>query len=286
MAIKKGGLGRGLEALFNENSTDQNDLVTVKLIDIEPNKEQPRKKFDEKALGELADSIREHGLLQPIIVKPLTNGTYRIIAGERRWRASRIAGLETVPVILKDFSEQEIMEVALIENLQREDLNPVEEAIGYRTLMENYNLTQEEVAVRVGKSRSSIANALRLLNLKERELQLLRDGVITAGHARAILAADDIMVREQLIELAINGAAVRELERVVRAAKTKRERREGGDFFGGDNYYTEVQIALTEALHRKVKINKIGQDHGVISIEFFGDEELRDIASRLGKMYH
>ncbi len=286
MAIKKGGLGRGLDALFNENSTDQNDLVTVKLIDIEPNKEQPRKKFDEKALGELADSIREHGLLQPIIVKPLTNGTYRIIAGERRWRASRIAGLETVPVILKDFSEQEIMEVALIENLQREDLNPVEEAIGYRTLMETYNLTQEEVAVRVGKSRSAVANALRLLNLKERELQLLRDGVITAGHARAILAADDIMVREQLIELAINGAAVRELERVVRAAKTKRERKEGGDIFGGGNYYTEVQIALTEALHRKVKINKIGEDHGVISIEFFGDEELRDIAARLGEMYH
>ncbi len=286
MAIKKGGLGRGLDALFNENSTDQNDLVMVKLIDIEPNKEQPRKKFDEKALSELADSIREHGLLQPIIVKPLTNGTYRIIAGERRWRASRIAGLETVPVILKDFSEQEIMEVALIENLQREDLNPVEEALGYRTLMETYSLTQEEVAARVGKSRSAVANALRLLNLKERELQLLRDGVITAGHARAILAADDIMVREQLIELAINGAAVRELERVVRAAKTKRERREGGDIFGGDNYYTEVQIALTEALHRKVKINKISEDHGVISIEFFGDEELRDIAARLGKMYH
>ncbi len=285
MAIKKGGLGRGLDALFNENSTDQNDLVTVKLIDIEPNKEQPRKKFDEGALQELAESIREHGLLQPIIVKPLTNGTYKIIAGERRWRASRIAGLEKVPVILKDFSEQEIMEVALIENLQREDLNPVEEAVGYRTLMETYHLTQEEVASRVGKSRSAVANALRLLNLPERELQFLKDGVITPGHARAILSADDILVREQLVEMAINGAAVRELERVVRAAKTKREKVSGKAIFGGDSYYTEVQLALTEALHRKVKINKISEERGILSIEFYGDEELRDIAARLGKTY-
>ncbi len=285
MAIKKGGLGRGLDALFNENSTDQNDLVTVKIVDIEPNKEQPRKKFDEGALQELAESIREHGLLQPIIVKPLTNGTYRIIAGERRWRASRMAGLEKVPVILKDFSEQEIMEVALIENLQREDLNPVEEAVGYRTLMETYHLTQEEVAARVGKSRSAVANALRLLNLPERELQFLKDGVITPGHARAILAADDIMVREQLVEMAINGAAVRELERVARAAKTKREKKSDKLAFGGESYYTEVQLALTEALHRKVKIHKISEEHGVLSIEFYGDEELRDIAARLGKTY-
>jgi ParB family chromosome partitioning protein len=152
MAIKKGGLGRGLDALFNENSTDNNDYFEVKLIDVEPNKDQPRKSFDKTAIEELAASIKEHGLLQPIVVKPLTNGTYRIIAGERRWRACRLAGLEKVPVIVKDLGEQEVMEVALIENLQRQDLNPVEEALGYRALIDTYNLTQEEVAVRVGKS--------------------------------------------------------------------------------------------------------------------------------------
>ncbi len=285
---KRGGLGKGLDALFGENSTDNNNLIEVKLVDIEPNKQQPRKAFDPTALAELADSIKEHGLLQPIIVKPLTNGTYRIIAGERRWRASRIAGLETVPVVIRDLSEQQVMEVALIENLQREDLNPVEEAFGYRTLIETFNLTQEEVAARVGKSRPAVANALRLLNLGERELELIKNGHLTAGHARAILATDDLMLREQLIEMAINGASVRELERVVSAAKAKRT---GAGAYITDNpsgpkYYREVQIALTETLHRKVKITKIGEGHGKISIEFYGDEELRDIAARLGKMYH
>ena len=156
MAVKKGGLGRGLDALFNENSTDNNDYIEVKLIDVEPNKDQPRKSFDKVSLEELAASIKEHGLLQPIVVKPLMGGTYRIIAGERRWRACRMAGLERVPVIVKDLGEQEVMEVALIENLQRQDLNPIEEALGYKTLIENYNLTQEEVAVRVGKSRTRL----------------------------------------------------------------------------------------------------------------------------------
>ena len=218
MQNKKGGLGRGLDALFNDNATDRNDLIQVKLIDIEPNKEQPRKDFDEKALAELSDSIKEHGLLQPIIVKPLTNGTYRIIAGERRWRASRMAGLDTVPVIIKDFDEKEVMEVALIENLQREDLNPVEEAMGYRALMDTFGMTQEQVAQRVGKSRSAIANALRLLTLRPQELELLRNGKITAGHARALLAAADALTREQMAEMAANGASVHELERIARAS--------------------------------------------------------------------
>ncbi len=282
MAVKKGGLGRGLDALFNENATDNNVAIEVKLVDIEPNKEQPRKSFDKQALEELAASIKEHGLLQPIVVKPLTNGTYRIIAGERRWRACRIAELERVPVIIKDLSEQEIMEVALIENLQRQDLNPVEEALGYKTLIDTYKLTQEQVALRVGKSRVAVTNSLRLLNLGERELEMLKRGAITAGQARAILSADDPMLRERIAEMALDGASVRMLEQAVKAAKKSR----GNDNYNKNNsFYTEVEIALKEALHRKVKVVKLGENHGMISLEFYGDEELCDIASRLGKTH-
>ncbi len=280
MAVRKGGLGRGLDALFNENATDNNVAIEVKLVDIEPNKEQPRKSFDRQSLEELAASIREHGLLQPIVVKPLTNGTYHIIAGERRWRASRIAELERVPVIIKDLSEQEIMEVALIENLQRQDLNPVEEALGYKALIETYKLTQEQVAERVGKSRVTVTNALRLLNLGKRELEMLKMGTITAGQARAILSADDPMLRERIADMAADGASVRMLEQAVKAAKHSRE---NANHNLNNSFYTEVEIALKEALHRKVKVVKLGENHGMISLEFYGDEELRDIAARLGK---
>ncbi|MBR3961720.1 MAG: ParB/RepB/Spo0J family partition protein [Clostridia bacterium] len=279
MAIKKGGLGRGLDALFNENSTDNNDYFEVKLIDVEPNKDQPRKSFDKTAIEELAASIKEHGLLQPIVVKPLTNGTYRIIAGERRWRACRLAGLEKVPVIVKDLGEQEVMEVALIENLQRQDLNPVEEALGYRALIDTYNLTQEEVAVRVGKSRAAVANALRLLGLGERELEMLRLGTITAGQARTILAIEDKLTRERLADMAADGASVRTLEETVRRIK----RGGSAQNLHENSYYTEVELALKEELHRKVKVTKLGDNHGMLSIEFYGDEELRDIAARLGR---
>ncbi len=279
MVIKKGGLGRGLDALFNENSTDNNDYFEVKLVDVEPNKDQPRKNFDKTAIEELAASIKEHGLLQPIVVKPLTNGTYRIIAGERRWRACRLAGLEKVPVIVKDLGEQEVMEVALIENLQRQDLNPVEEALGYRALIDTHNLTQEEVASRVGKSRAAVANALRLLGLGERELEMLRLGTITAGQARTILAVEDKLTREKLADMAADGASVRTLEETVRRIKR------GGNAptLHENSYYTEVELALKEELHRKVKVIKLGENHGLISIEFYGDEELRDIAARLGR---
>lgn len=280
MDIKKRGLGKGLDALFNDNAADQNDLIQVKIMDIEPNRDQPRKNFDQAALQELAESIKEHGLIQPIVVKPLTNGTYRIIAGERRWRASRMAGLERVPVVVRDFGEQEIMEVALIENLQREDLNPVEEAEGYKFLMETFGLTQEEVATRVGKSRSAVANSVRLLGLSDYELMLLKQGKITAGHARVILSAPDLLTRERLVELAMDGAAVRELEKIV---KLQRPRANRGDKQGESNFYLEVELALKEALHRKVKVSATGEDKGVISIEFYGEEELRDIAYRLGK---
>ena len=170
MAVKKSGLGRGLTSLFDENSSDNEGAVTLNLNDIEPNRDQPRKDFDETALSELADSIAQHGLIQPIVVKPNLDGRYSIIAGERRWRASRMAGLTEVPVVIKEADEQTLMEIALIENLQREDLNAVEEALGYRSLIDTSGLTQEEVAKKMGKSRSAVTNALRLLALNDNEL--------------------------------------------------------------------------------------------------------------------
>ena len=207
MAAKKGGLGRGLESLFSENATDSDGAVKLNINDIEPNRDQPRKDFDEQSISELADSIARHGLIQPIVVKPNANGRYSIIAGERRWRASRIAGLNEVPVIIKDADEQTLMELALIENLQREDLNAVEEALGYRSLIEGYGLTQEEVAKRMGKSRSAVTNALRLLALNSTELEALRRGSITAGHARALLSCDDENTRSKMLLAAADGAS-------------------------------------------------------------------------------
>lgn len=278
--MKKGGLGKGIDAIFNENTTDNDKLITVKLTDIEPNRDQPRKSFDEAAINELADSIKEHGLLQPIIVKAQLGGTYRIIAGERRWRACRQAGLESVPVIVKEFSEQQVMEVALIENLQRQDLNAVEEALGYKTLMDTYGMTQEQVAGRVGKSRPAVANALRLLLLEKDQLDALKDGKITAGHARALLSAPDTQTKSEMFAAALGGASVRELEKMTKQKKSQTKAKKTD---GKRSFYTEVEIALTEALHRKVKVSATGNDSGNISIEFYGDEELSDIAEKLGK---
>lgn len=279
MAMKKGGLGRGLDALFNENTTDRNELIELNILDIEPNREQPRKVFDQNALEELSNSIKEHGLLQPIVVKPVANGTYRIIAGERRWRACRLAGLKTVPVIVKDFAEQQVMEAALIENLQRQDLNAVEEALGYKVLIDTYGLTQDEVAKRVGKSRVAVTNSLRLLNLNENELELLSSGSITAGHARVILSAEEPVLRKKITEMAINGASVRELEKIARLAKTTPKKATNTI---KNAFYSEVELALKQAMHRKVSVQKSGKNHGVISIEFYNDEELKIIAQKLG----
>lgn len=279
MAVKKGGLGRGLEALFNENSTDNGGAVTVRLNDIEPNRNQPRTDFDEQKLSELADSISKHGLIQPIIVRPTAGGNYQIIAGERRWRACRMAGLSEVPVIIKELDDREFTEVALIENLQREDLNPVEEATGYRSLIENYGLTQEQVAEQMGKSRSAVTNTLRLLNLDAPALEALRMGKITAGHARALLACEDGETRRRMLFAAIDGASVRDLEKAASASKkavrspkapTKKE-----------NFYSEAELSLKEALHRKVYIKPTGKDRGTITLEFFSKEELADFARRL-----
>ena len=278
MAAKKGGLGRGLESLFNENASDSDGAVVISLNEIEPNRGQPRKDFDEASLSELAESIEQHGLIQPIVVKPTTDGRYMSRAGERRWRACRMAGLSEVPVIVKDVDERTLAELALTENLQREDLNAVEEALGYRTLIDSFGLTQEEVAKRMGKSRSAVTNALRLLSLEETELEALRRGSITAGHARALLACSDPAQRVKMLLAAVDGASVRELEKMA-AAKVKAAAK--AEKASKNNFYSEVELALKAELHRKIHISSAGKGKGTLTVEFFSDEELADFAKRL-----
>ena len=278
------GLGKGLEGLFEDNltfdgSSSENGLRTVRISLIEPNKAQPRKAFDKEKIDELSLSIKENGVLQPLIVRELNNGRYQIISGERRWRASRQAGLEEIPVIVKELSDQQVLEIGLIENLQREDLNAVEEAHGYRTLMSEFGLTQEQVAESVGKSRSAVTNTLRLLSLKEDELEALSAGKITAGHARALLSAEGEQ-RKEMFKAALAGASVRELERMAKqkpAAATYREVKTKKPF------YSEVELSLRSELGRKVNIKPSGKKGGTITLEFFSDDELADIARKLSE---
>lgn len=279
MAAKKGGLGRGLESLFNENAESNEAAVEVRLSDIEPNRNQPRRDFDEESLSELADSISRHGLIQPIVVRPLTNGTYSIVAGERRWRACRMAGLSSVPVIIRELDDKEYMEIALIENLQREDLNAVEEALGYRALIDSYHLTQEQVAESVGKSRSAVTNALRLLSLDDKALSALREGAISAGHARALLSVSDEALRAAMLKEAKAGASVRELEKMAKGVAPKKAAAPRIK----NTYYSEVEIALKNELGRKVNIKPTGKGKGTITVEFYSDDELADFARRLSE---
>ncbi len=278
MAAKKGGLGKGLDILFDENATEEKGVVTLRLTEIEPNRKQPRTNFDEEALSELADSIQKHGLIQPIVVRPTASGAYQIVAGERRWRACRMAGLNEVPVIIKELDDQKYFEIALIENLQREDLNAVEESQGYRTLIDTYGLTQEQVAESVGKSRSTVTNALRLLNLDNSSLEALKNGEITAGHARALLAVDDLSVRAGMLAAAKSGASVRELETI---AKGKKQATQKPKAKTQNNFYSEVALSLKNELGRKVDIKSNGKGKGTITIEFYSDDELADFAKKL-----
>ncbi len=275
MAQKKGGLGKGLDSLFNDNAVAESGVVELPINEIEPNRDQPRKEFDETALAELASSIEQHGLLQPITVRPTANLRYQIVAGERRWRASRIAGLERVPVIIRNMTDLECAQIALIENLQREDLNPVEEALGYRSLMDSHGLTQEEVASAVGKSRPTVANSLRLLGLPEDVLLLVNNGEISAGHGRAMLAIKDDELLYIAVEAAKKGASVREIERMAARKPTKKEKRAPKASF-----YKEVELALTSELGRKVRISA-ENGKGTLVIDFYSDEELADMAMRL-----
>ena len=277
MALKNRGLGRGIESIFDENSTYSEKIVTLNINDIEPNRNQPRKDFDDEALNALAQSISEHGLIQPIVVRPTIGGGYVIIAGERRWRASRLAGLTEIPVVVKDTDEQSLMEMALVENLQREDLNAVEEALGYKSLMDNFGLTQEQVATKMAKSRSTVANALRLLNLNEEELEALRYGKITAGHARALLATEDPDLRAQMLTLALEGENVRTLEKMAKSSPSKPTKKTKPTF------YNEVEISLKNELRRKVTVTPTGKGKGKLTIEFFSDEELTEFAKKLAE---
>lgn len=278
MAVKKGGLGRGLDSLFNENATDDNLTVELRLSEIEPNRNQPRVHFDENALQELAESIKTHGLLQPIVVRPMPGGAYQIVAGERRWRACRIAGLSVVPVIVKELDDKQTMELALIENLQRKDLNPVEEANGYSRLLKEFSLTQEEVANRVGKSRAAVTNALRLLNLPDEQLTALAEGKITAGHARALLSFCSEQAEQDAYIAALNGASVRQLEAM---AKNEGKAARPVSKPKTDSFYSEVELALKAETHRKAVV-KAGKDgKGTITLEFYNKEELTELANRI-----
>lgn len=281
-----GGLGKGLDALFVDNNTS-NGAVTLALNEIEPNKEQPRKHFSEDSLAELADSIRSHGVLQPLLVRPLSSGRYQLIAGERRWRASRMAGLRELPVVIREMSDSEAMELSLIENLQREDLNPVEEAMGYRQLMDTCAMTQEKVAASVGKSRPAIANSLRLLALPEPVLEMVKAGSVSPGHAKALLSLEDeALILENAGKVRDDKITVRELEQLAKnrraAAKEpkKPEKPEAASFYD-EKFFPEMQLALCEELGRKVEIKVTKGENGSIELQFFSREDLCTIASRL-----
>ncbi len=281
MAKKQSGLGKGLSALMMENAVD--DMVstnTLSINEIIPNKDQPRKTFDEGALQELADSIIQHGVLQPLLVRPLPTGGYQLVAGERRWRASRIAGLKEVPVV-KELSDVETMEIAIIENLQREDLNPIEEAEGLQALIDRCGFTQEDVAVSVGKSRPAIANALRLLKLPPEVRDMTRNGDISAGHARALLAFDnDAMIYEISQNIVKNNLTVRDVERLSKTKENVNKVRSSAR--RRDSFYDEVELSLTEVLGRKVKVYN-GRGKGTLEIEFYSVDDLKEIANKLGE---
>ena len=286
MAAKKGGLGKGLDAIFMENATENsNSTVTLKISELEPNQDQPRREFDDEALAELADSIAQHGVLQPLLVRPIAGGGYQIVAGERRFRACRMAGVQEVPVVIRELSDGQVMELALIENLQREDLSPIEEAQGYQTLMEHYHLTQEEVSRSVGKSRPAITNAMRPPRLPEAIIHMVSGGKLSAVHARTLLACESEDDQLQAAQLAVKqGLSVRELEKLAKKANAV--------LHGGDErakrvkkrpvFIEEVELSLNEHLGRKVKIQEKGKEKGVLTIEFYSQEDLQNLARLLG----
>lgn len=283
MAAKpKGGLGKGLGSLFSESVSlaGQEPSTTLPLRDIEPDKDQPRKAFDADAIAQLAESIAEHGVLQPIAVRPTPAGGYRIIAGERRWRAARQAGLTEIPVVVLDVTDEQAMELALIENLQREDLDPIEEASGYQQLMERCNLTQEEAAKRLSRSRSAIANSLRLLNLPAWVLEQVKQGVLSTGHAKAILSLESeelqIKAAQQVVEHNLN---VRQTEQLCKQlAKAPRQKKQPMR----PAFPDEVEISLREILGSKVKVDyKNGK--GCLRVEFYSDQQLKEFANLLGQ---
>ena len=277
------GLGRGLGALlgdFQETSPEQSNYRMLPLHRIEPNPDQPRKDFDEEALQELAESISVHGLIQPLTVRETGAGYYQIIAGERRWRACRLAGISEVPAVVMEADDRKAMELALIENLQRSDLNPVEEALGYHTLVDDFGLTQEEVSSQVGKSRSAVANALRLLNLPEKVLQMLRSGSLTAGHARAVLTLQTEKKQlEAAQKIAALGLSVRQAELLCRNLSQEKAPEPPKAVLTVD-YVAECEKSLSRALGRGVKIVN-GKRKGKFELELYGQEDLQALLDAL-----
>lgn len=278
MAVKKGGLGKGFDALFADNSLEEssNSAVKLKLMDIEPNREQPRKHFDEEMLAELADSIAQHGVIQPLVVRPLKDGGYQLVAGERRWRAARMAGLYEVPVVIKELSDDETIELAMVENLQREDLNPLEEAQGYKYMMDKLSITQEEAAKKVGKSRPAVANALRLLTLPDEILEMIESKQLSPGHARALLAfgTEDEMIAVAKLTVK-KGLSVRDVERL---AKQSKKIKKPAAQKKRDTFYEEVELSVSNSTGRRVRVRETSR---TIEIEYFDKDDLSSIVKSI-----
>lgn len=281
--MAKGGLGRvGLEALLSDNTNDIQVKKTLRTAEIEPNRDQPRKSFSEEAIAALADSIREHGILQPILVRPISTGGYQIVAGERRWRAARMLGLEEIPVSIRELSDSEAMQIAIIENLQRENLNPIEEAAGYSELIEKFGMTQDKVAKMVGRSRSAIANAVRLLTLPDRIVKMLENGELSAGHGRALLGFQN---EELMIATAVKASegslTVRQVERAAQKSQEPPEKKSASDS-KIDNYFVEMELSLKERLGRRVKVD-FAKNKGALILEFYDKDDLAALADKLAR---
>lgn len=291
MGVKKSGLGKGLDSLIPKQSSEKKDKevkqetivktvvkkeeIKLRITEVEPNREQPRKRFDEDTLIDLADSIRQHGILQPLLVQK-RDGYYEIIAGERRWRAAKMAGLKEVPVIIKEYTDQEIVEISLIENIQRENLNPIEEAIAFKRLLTEFNLKQDEVAERVSKSRTAVTNSMRLLKLDERVQQMVVDEMISTGHARALLAVEDKELQYKLaMKVFDEKLSVREIERMMQllSKEEKKEKKEPENFF----IYQNIEEKMKALLGTKVSINHKANNKGKIVIDYYSNEELERI---------
>ena len=283
------GLGKGLGALLGDAAlqSQEGGSVSLPLAQVEPGLKQPRKRFDEETLADLADSIRTHGIIQPLTVRRLSSGYYQIIAGERRWRAAKMAGLSEVPAVIIEADDRKVMELGLIENLQREDLNPMEEAMGYRTLMEEYGLTQEETAQRVGKSRPAVANALRLIALPDAIRHLVEEGQLSAGHARALLSISSSTLQKKLAQKIIaEGLSVRQTEALAKRFAREEAQEETAYAAPPDPmklYRDAAAKDLTTRWGRKVSIT-MGPKKGKLEFEFYNDEDLTELLDRLSDL--
>lgn len=285
--MAKKGLGKGLgvlltatESVASPINTRDDEVVELKIIDVEPNAEQPRKKFDDENLAFLAESIKEHGVISPILVCKSDNGYYKIIAGERRWRASKLAGKKTIPAIVKDYDRMKVYEISLIENLQRQDLNPVEEALGYKKLIDDFDLTQEQIAKKLSKSRSSIANSLRLLSLSKEALELLEKGSISIGHAKILAGIDSAKIQTELANLVSeNALTVRELEKLIKKQDEKKPKSKKEDI-NTLLAFEDLEKRIADIFATKVKISD-NKGKGKITIDYYSNDDLERITKLL-----